>query len=246
MFEESLINEKRAQVPRRRKTYLGLAFLLHGCGFLVMLFFQYWTVEALQAPPIPVSFFTAAALPPQPPPPPAPRPVEPVNAAPQPPAPPEIPVQPTAVPDAEPQPAPDPLPQNLAFTTFSDATTAGGPPATGDFLPSTGTGPGTGTEASENAIVYVGGEVKRPIAIHQPKPSYSETARKARIQGAVVLEAIIDKEGNVVDLKVLKGLPFGLSEEAVKAVRQWKFRPATLNGKPVAVFYNLTANFGLM
>ena len=72
-----------------------------------------------------------------------------------------------------------------------------------------------------------------------------EIARKARIQGVVIVEAIIDKEGNVTNVKILKGLPMGLDSAASDAVSKWKFRPATLNGKPVAVIYNLTVNFRL-
>ena len=59
------------------------------------------------------------------------------------------------------------------------------------------------------------------------------------------MQAIIDKAGMVTNVKVLKGLPMGLSEEAVKAIKSWKFKPATLNGKPVDVYYNLTVNFRL-
>ena len=55
----------------------------------------------------------------------------------------------------------------------------------------------------------------------------------------------IDEQGNVTDVSVLKGLPMGLSEAAVEAVKQWKYKPATLNGKPVAVYFNLTVNFQL-
>ena len=60
-----------------------------------------------------------------------------------------------------------------------------------------------------------------------------------------IVQAVIDKQGNVVDAKVLKGLPMGLDQEALRAIRQWKFEPATLNGKPVDVYYNLTVNFTL-
>lgn len=91
----------------------------------------------------------------------------------------------------------------------------------------------------------VGGEVLPPKKIYAPTPGYTEEARQARIQGVTLLQAIIDPEGNVVDLKILKGLPLGLDQNALETVRQWKFEPATKNGQPVPVYYNLTVNFSL-
>ncbi len=93
--------------------------------------------------------------------------------------------------------------------------------------------------------IIVTGEVTKPVKIHAPQPSYTEIARKARIQGLVIVQAIIDKRGDVTNVKVLKGLPMGLAEEAVKTIKLWKFKPATLRGKPVDVYYNLTVNFKL-
>lgn len=241
MFEESLITAKMAQVPRRRKTYLSLAFLLHAFGFLAMLFVQYWTVEALQAPPIPVSFFTSMQLPAQPPPP-APRPAEPVTAPPEPQAPPTAPVQPQDVPQAEPQPETrsETLPVTMLLPTSDSLPSTGG-----DYLPGPPNSGAAPAEEEDPGILVVGGAVSRPVALSQPQPRYSDVAKRVRLQGQVVLEAIIDKNGNVVDVKVRRGLPYGLSEEAVKAVQQWKFEPAKLNGKPVAVFYTLTVKFAL-
>ena len=91
----------------------------------------------------------------------------------------------------------------------------------------------------------VGGDVKAPVVVHRTEPKYTDTARRAHTTGVVIVEATIDKNGNVDRVKVLKGLDFGLTEQAVEAVKQWKFRPGTLNGEPVEVLFNLTVNFTL-
>jgi TonB family protein len=67
----------------------------------------------------------------------------------------------------------------------------------------------------------------------------------ARIQGIVIVEAVIDRQGNVTEARILKPLPMGLDQEALRAIRLWKFKPGTLNGQPVPVYYNLTVNFRL-
>lgn len=91
----------------------------------------------------------------------------------------------------------------------------------------------------------VGGEVTRPEKVSGDPPAYTEIARKARIMGVVIVEVIIDEQGNVLSPKVLKGLPMGLDKQAVDAVQTWKFKPATLRGKAVPVYYVLTINFQL-
>lgn len=106
-----------------------------------------------------------------------------------------------------------------------------------------GTPGGTGT--APVGPLRVGGDVKAPRISNKVDPEYTEVARRARVQGIVILEAIIDKQGNVDNVKVIRGLPMGLSESAVQAVKRWKFRPGTMNGRPVDVIFNLTVNFRL-
>ncbi|HYC91209.1 MAG TPA: TonB family protein [Thermoanaerobaculia bacterium] len=89
----------------------------------------------------------------------------------------------------------------------------------------------------------VGGDVKAPVVIQRVDPVYPPEAKEKRIAGIVIVEAVIDRNGNVGDVKVLKSLPFGLDQAAADAVKQWKFRPGTRNGEPVDVIFNLTVNF---
>lgn len=96
-----------------------------------------------------------------------------------------------------------------------------------------------------DAPLRVGGDVKAPVATTRVEPQYTEIARKARIEGIVIIEAIIDARGNVTDVRVLKPLPMGLDQAALDAVKRWKFTPGTLNGQPVPVIFNLTVNFRL-
>lgn len=89
----------------------------------------------------------------------------------------------------------------------------------------------------------VGGDVKPPVLVSRVEPHYPAEAREKRMAGIVIVEAVIGSDGAVRDAVALKPLPFGLTEAALEAVRQWKFQPGTLNGNPVDVLYNLTVNF---
>ena len=91
----------------------------------------------------------------------------------------------------------------------------------------------------------VGGNVTRPEKIAGDPPQYTAEAREARVQGVVIVEAVIDEQGKVTNTKVLKDLPMGLSEAAVEAIRTWEFKPARMDGRPVPVYYTLTVNFTL-
>jgi 2,3-bisphosphoglycerate-dependent phosphoglycerate mutase len=91
----------------------------------------------------------------------------------------------------------------------------------------------------------VGGDVKAPVVIQRVDPVYPPEAKEKRITGVVITEVLVNRNGNVVDVRVLKPLPYGLDQAAVDAVRQWKFRPGTRNGEPVDVYFALTVNFKL-
>jgi periplasmic protein TonB len=80
--------------------------------------------------------------------------------------------------------------------------------------------------------------------IHKVLPTYPPLARSARIQGQVVLQAVISKQGVIENLRVLTGHPM-LVPAAIEAVRQWRYRPYVLNNEPVEVETQVTVNFSL-
>ncbi|HUJ95039.1 MAG TPA: energy transducer TonB [Terriglobales bacterium] len=80
--------------------------------------------------------------------------------------------------------------------------------------------------------------------IYRVQPQYPPLARQARIQGSVVLQAVISREGAIEKLQVLSGHPM-LVQAAVEAVRHWRYRPYVLNGEPVEVETEVTVNFVL-
>ena len=94
-------------------------------------------------------------------------------------------------------------------------------------------------------VYRVGGGVSAPKATYAPDPEYSDQARKARYQGTVVLWLVIDADGLPQNLKVQRSLGMGLDEEAIKAVKRWRFEPAMRNGQPVPVMINVEVNFRL-
>ncbi len=89
------------------------------------------------------------------------------------------------------------------------------------------------------------GNIDPPVKIFSPRPLYTEEARRAGIQGIVILEAVVDEEGTVRNVKVLKGLPMGLDQSAVDTVMTWRYEPARLEGRPVPVYFTFTISFSL-
>jgi protein TonB len=95
-----------------------------------------------------------------------------------------------------------------------------------------------------SAPVRVGGAVKEPQKMKDVPPKYPVIAQQAKVQGTVILEATIAKDGSVKDVRVLKAIAL-LTEAAVDAVKQWRYTPTLLNGQPVEVLMTVTVNFNL-
>ena len=94
--------------------------------------------------------------------------------------------------------------------------------------------------------VRVGGDIQEPERIHYVAPKYPQEARDARMEGFVILQAVIDKTGNVSGVEVLRGLGLGLDEAAVDAVKQWRYTPTYYDGEPVEVILTVNVVFQLI
>lgn len=119
--------------------------------------------------------------------------------------------------------------------------------AGGGIGPGNGGGLGPGDDAGVGGGAYdVGGNVTGPVAIYDPDPQYSEEARKAKYSGTVLVEIIVDAQGNVRDAQVVRPLGLGLDEKALETVRTWKFKPGLRNGVPVATRVGIEVSFRLL
>jgi len=109
-----------------------------------------------------------------------------------------------------------------------------------------GPGVGTGSGGGFGGGVYkVGGGISAPTAISAPDPDYTEEARRAKKQGTCVLWLIVDSTGHPRDIRVVRGLGFGLDAKAMEAVKLWRFQPALKDGRPVDVQISVEVEFHL-
>jgi len=95
-----------------------------------------------------------------------------------------------------------------------------------------------------SAPIAVGGEVKPVQLISSVPPAYPQLARSQRISGDVKIDALIDENGRVTSMKVVGG-PVLLHQAAMDSLHQWKYRPATLDGKAVSMHLVVTVQFRL-
>ncbi len=105
-----------------------------------------------------------------------------------------------------------------------------------------GMGPGSGGNTG-GGVRQVGGGVSAPTLVYKVEAEFSEEARKAKVSGNVVVGLVVDEKGNATRVHVVRGLGMGLDEKAIEAVRQFRFKPAMENGKPVKVEVNVEVNF---
>ena len=259
MFEHSLIDLAATKRPRRRWLSLPVAVLLHVAAFATFSFASYWQVEKVAEPMVIEPYYVHEVILPPPPPPPlgsgkpeTARPeVKPADVKPETP---QQPVQPEQVADLS------PAPQTGSSVVDSILPPGGDPRGTKDGVD--GGDPDLGVDHSIGPVVpapvvtpvpapvndkpiQVGGAVLKPEVLVRTEPRYTEMARRARVEGVVVLRAIIDERGYVTDVQLLRGQPMGLDQSAMDAVKTWRFKPATLHGQPVKVYFNLTVNFTL-
>jgi protein TonB len=137
---------------------------------------------------------------------------------------------------------------NLA-PTASQGSGIGGGAGTGRGTgsgPGDGSGLGPGFGGGTGGDVYqVGSGVLSPVLLREVKPGYTADAMRARIQGEVLLSAVVLPDGSVTRLRVVRSLDptFGLDEQAMLAVRQWRFKPGTKFGQPVPVQIQIAVGF---
>jgi TonB family protein len=109
--------------------------------------------------------------------------------------------------------------------------------------PGAGPGPGSGIYGGDTKA---GGPRSALVLLYKVEPDYSDEARKARLQGLVVLRLEVDERGAPRNLEVVRSLGMGLDEQAVEAVARWRFRPAYRNGKPTVASAFIEVNFRLL
>lgn len=231
-------------------TSLAVSVVIHGAIIAVLLIVPLVFLNAIQAEEL-LTLLIEPPPPPVPPPPPAP----PMPAAAENTrrtvtyngdlAPPEIPHGIPAAPDAEPIQYADVLakiPGMIVSGQAIESPGIGGIPGlvVAEAKPMD---PPKRPPSRQIDPVRVG-DLQQSKLIYRVNPIYPDLARRARVYGDVILEAMIDEEGNVASIKVLRGHPL-LNDAAVVAVRQWKYSPTVLSGEPVPVIATITVIFRL-
>jgi protein TonB len=187
-----------------------------------------------------------------PPPPPPPPPPAPVAAKPKP-APPERRPVPAEAPQLQ---APVEEPARIAALPDDEGVQFGEPGGVEGGIPGGVIGgvvgglpeappPPPPPAPTVRAPVRVGGQINPPQLVHRVEPFYPPIAVQAHLQGVVILEAIVERDGTVAEVKVLRSVNPLLDREAVLAVKQWRYSPLVLNGVRERFILTVTLSFNL-
>lgn len=246
MFEGTLSPESSRRASARKSRFFPAAVVVHGALLLAVLGASLWSVEEPPDPPVPIAWVSTA-------PPASPPSVRSGHR-------PRVAgarrrrevVAPSVVPDRLPVAAALPEPAEAAaveekgeeISGAADGgagSTEGGSGIPGGWGPG-GVGPGV---EGRDGILVPGGDVHAPVLVRRIEPIYPEGARKARLEGDVVLEAIITSRGEIEEVRIVKSAGPLFDASATAAVSSWKYRPATLNGRAVRVLLTVTISFRL-
>src|SRR5262249_43969845 len=156
------------------------------------------------------------------------------------------------------------VPHALGDTTFPGSMNAPPAPPTASRGPGSGPGAGTGggsgdgpdrgrgygrglDEGMDGGFFQPGGEVTMPIEIRKGSPQYTTEAMRARAQGAITVQCVVQPNGVCSNIRVLRSFnpTFGLDQEAIKAASQWRFRPGMRRGQPVPVVVTMEIEFAV-
>jgi protein TonB len=242
MFEDSLM-ESGGRLKTKRGATTILAFILEVLFLIVLVLLPLIFTEALPTKQL-MTMLTAPPPPPPPPPPPAAAPVvvkkiqsELDNGQLR---------TPTAIPKKIQMIKEDEPPPSAGPAGVVGGVPGGVPGGTmGGVLGSVMSGINTAVpKAATPQRVRVSQGVSQGLLVHKVQPEYPPIARQARIQGVVVLQALIGKDGSIQNLHVVSGHPM-LTNAALAAVKEWKYKPYFLNGEPVEVETTINVNFTL-
>jgi TonB family protein len=88
-------------------------------------------------------------------------------------------------------------------------------------------------------------DFKFPSCFYMPNPPYTQSAREAKLSGTLLIEAIITRQGEITNPRILRGLPFGMNQFAIETMKSWRCHPAIDNGVPIAVVVPFEVTFRL-
>jgi len=221
---------------QRHWSILPLSIAGHAVVLTVFLFSPWWTEADLPVIASPLSHYIETVAPSPPPPPRPPTPVPAVDSA-------KAPTE--AASEIKPE-QPKSSSQDYVEGAIPDGPgVASGPPLLGPLGVSATVAPPAPPEVPPAPKpLRPGGSIREPRKILHVAPIYPDIARHAGVQGAVILEAILDATGRVESLRVLRSQPL-LDDAVIRAVRQWRYTPTELNGVPVPVLMTITVRFSL-